>query len=184
MKAVEGRVVRTDAKVCHVELEDGRVLHAALRGALFEKLDGVKNPVAVGDMVLVDLTSEPASLHEVLPRKNRLGRVASGHDPREQILVANVDQLVIIGSMAKPGFSSNRTDRIIAACTDYEIPVLLCLNKTDLVDDEEVAEIAETYEQIPITVLRTSAETGAGVDSLQEALKDKVSVLYGASGAG
>ena len=185
MNVVEGRVVRTDAKVCHVALEPGSPpIQAALRGSLFEDLQGMKNPVAVGDLVKVDVSSEPAALLEILPRRNRLGRIASAHDPREQVLVANVDQLLVIGSLSKPGFSSARTDRILAACADYSIPSVLVINKIDLAEEDEVEEIAATYEQIPIPVLRTCAVDGRGIDELRALLQDKVSVLYGASGAG
>lgn len=182
----EGRVVRTDAKVCHVDV-DGAVVQAAPRGLLFGE-DGErsaqKNPVAVGDFVEVDRSTEPASLVNVLPRRNYLSRTASSHDPREQILVANVDQLFVISSLARPGFSSNRTDRILAACVWHEIPAVLVLNKIDLADPEELASIRATYEAIPVPVLETCAVDGRGVDALRERMKDKVSVFYGASGAG
>lgn len=182
----KGRVVRTDAKVCHVFV-DGRTIQAAPRGALYG--DGSerreqKNPVAVGDDVEVDLASSPASLERVLPRRNQLSRVASSHDPREQVLAANVDQMIVVGSLAKPGFSSNRTDRILAACWWQHIPVKLVLNKTDLADAEEMAAIRETYERIPIDVLPTSAAKGEGIEALRATLAGKTSVVYGASGAG
>ncbi len=183
-RTAQGRVLRTDAKVCHVEV-DGQVVLCAPRGKLFDNLTaGQKNPVAVGDDVIVDLAGDPASIEEVLPRRNSLSRVASSHDPREQILAANVDRLVVIGSLAKPGFSSNRTDRILAACEYEEIPATLVLNKVDLVEEEEVAPIEATYRAIDVPVLRTSAETGEGVDELRELLRGRTTVFYGASGAG
>jgi ribosome biogenesis GTPase len=178
-----GRVVRTDAKVCHV-LVDGRVVQAAPRGKLFEELGGRKNPVSVGDLVRLDLSSDPAGLEEVLPRRNYLGRRASSHDPREQVLVANVDQLLLIGSLARPGFSSNRSDRILAACTWHEIPAVLVLNKTDLARPGELEAIRGSYEKAGVEVLETSATEGLGIDELQQRLRGKVTVFYGASGAG
>jgi ribosome biogenesis GTPase len=177
-----GRVVRTDAKVCHVDLGD-RVVLAAPRGKLFEGLTA-KNPIAVGDRVEVNPESDPASIEAVLPRKNYLGRTASSHDPREQVLVANVDRLFIVGSLRKPGFSSNRTDRILAACVWHQIPVTLILNKMDLARPGEVEAIRETYARAGVDVLETSALTGVGTERLREQLLDKVSVFYGASGAG
>jgi ribosome biogenesis GTPase len=181
-----GRVVRTDAKVCHV-LVEGRVIQAAPRGVLYGQGDTrreQKNPVAVGDEVEVDPASAPAGLERVLPRRNYLSRVASSHDPREQVLAANVDQLLVIGSLAKPGFSSNRTDRILTACWWQHIPARLVLNKIDLVEADEVAAVRETYARIPIDVLPTSVPQGVGLDVLREWLRDKSSVVYGASGAG
>lgn len=178
-----GRVTRVDAKVCHVDIE-GETIQAAPRGSLFEELGERKNPIAVGDLVRVSLSGDPPGIEEVLPRRNYLGRTASSHDPREQVLVANVDRLFIIGSIASPGFSSNRTDRILAACRWHEISAVLVLNKTDLADPEELDAIRDTYESIPIEVLLTCAKDGSGVERLAEALRDKVSVFYGPSGAG
>ena len=178
-----GRVVRVDAKVVVVDLGEETV-QATPRGSLFEDLGGRKNPIAVGDQVELSLDGDPPGVERVLPRRNYLGRTASSHDPREQVLVANVDQLFIIGSVAKPGFSSNRTDRILAACVWHEIPAVLVLNKIDLADEEYVEELRATYEQIPITVLATCAKDGRGVDQLAERMRDCVSVFYGPSGAG
>ena len=180
---LEGRVLRLDAKVCQVDLGD-RVILAAPRGALFEHLDGVKNPIAVGDQVLINPVGDPVHVHEVLPRRNHLSRVASSHDPREQVLFANVDQLLCFGSIKKPKFSSNRADRILAACRYHEIPAVLILNKIDLDKKGLAAEIEATYHAAGVEVLLTSVETGEGVDEVTELLRGKTTALYGASGVG
>ena len=178
-----GRVVRTDAKVCHVDLGD-RVVQAAPRGRLFEDLSEVKNPIAVGDDVLIDLHGDPVSIESVEERRNSLSRTASSHDPREQVLVANVDQLFIISSVGRPGFSSNRTDRILAACVWEEIPAILVINKTDLGREGELEALRATYEQAGVEVVETCALEGTGVEELRERLQGRTSVFYGASGAG
>jgi ribosome biogenesis GTPase len=183
MGVSEGTVVQVDAKQVLVDLA-GEVVPAALRGTLFEDLGTTKNPVAVGDRVRLDKDAEGPAVAEVLPRRNHLSRVASGHDPREQVLVANVDQLLVIGSVRQPGFSSNRTDRILAACEWHEVPTVVVLNKIDLAKRDEAAALEETYASVPVRVLRTSAKTGEGVEDLGELLRDRVSVLYGPSGAG
>lgn len=197
-----GRVVRVDAKVVHVdvpdpiasfaaaaegtELPEVETMLAALRGSLFDDLDGKKNPISVGDLVRLDRDGDQVSVEEVLPRRNYLGRVASSHDPREQVLVANVDQLFMVGSLKNPGFSSNRTDRILAACRWHEIPAVLVFNKADL-DKKNVLmdKYRATYAGIPdLEILVTSTVDGRGIDELKARLKGKVSVLYGPSGAG
>lgn len=183
-----GRVIRTDAKVCHVDV-GGTVIQAAPRGILFatggERTgEEPKNPVAVGDSVEVDVSSSPAGLERVLPRKSWISRVASSHDPREQVLAANVDQLLVIASAKNPLFSSNRVDRILAACAWHEIPATLVLNKIDLVDEDEIERLRATYEKIPVRVIATCALDGRGVEEVHAALAGKVTVLYGASGAG
>jgi len=179
-----GRVVRQDAKVFHVDVE-GRTIQCAPRGKPFYALEAeVKTPVAVGDLVRVDPAGDPASIEAVLPRRNQLSRMASSHDPREQVLVANVDRVFIIGSLRKPGFSSFRTDRILAACEWHEIPAVLVINKVDLAREGEVEGIRTTYRSAGYEVLETNALSGQGVDALRERLAGAVSVFYGPSGAG
>lgn len=175
--------MRTDAKVCHVEI-DGRVVVCALRGKLFEHASSQKNPIAVGDLVRVDLATDPAGLEEVLPRRNWLGRLASSHDPREQVLFANVDRLYAVTSVRKPGFSSNRADRILAACAWYQIPATLVLNKIDLAEPDELERLSATYERAGIPVLQTCALDGRGVRELANELAGRVTALYGGSGVG
>ena len=198
---VLGRVVRVDAKVVHVDVPDPiasfgaaqsmsdvptETLLAAPRGSLFESLEGKKNPISVGDLVRVNPVTDPASVEEVLPRRNYLGRVASSHDPREQVLVANVDQLLMVGALKNPGFSSNRTDRILAACRWHEIPAIIVFNKADLDKKGALMEkYRKTYAGVPdLEILVTSAVDGQGISELAERLKGRVSVLYGPSGAG
>jgi ribosome biogenesis GTPase / thiamine phosphate phosphatase len=180
---LEGLVVRADAKVCHIDAQ-GRILLAAPRGKLFEADRQQKNPIAVGDRVLIDLASDPASIESVLPRRNYLGRTASSHDPREQVLVANIDRVFIVGSIVRPGFSSNRTDRILAACFWHDIPATLVVNKIDLAHPDDLEALRETYADAGVEMLRTCALTGEGIEPLRDQLKDRVSMLYGASGAG
>lgn len=182
---LKGRVVRGDARVYHVEMEaSGETRQVAPRGKLFDRLaKETKNPVTVGDEVLVSLDGDPPGLEEVLPRRNWLPRIASSHDPREQILFSNVDQLFLIASVVSPNFSSNRSDRIFASCKYYEIPCTLVLNKVDLDKKERAQEIRETYEEASIEVLETCATAG-DIGDLRERLRGKTSAFYGASGAG
>ncbi|MFT5289949.1 MAG: ribosome biogenesis GTPase [Planctomycetota bacterium] len=187
-----GTVVRGDARVMHVILDGedgtqraGETRQFAPRGRLFEECPKqVKSPLAVGDRVIVGMEGDPPPVEYVLPRRNYLSRVASSHDPREQILFANVDQLLIVASITKPLFSSNRTDRILAACAYHEIPATLVLNKLDLDRKGDREALVETYRSAGYPVLETTATEGQGAEAFGELLRDKVSVLYGPSGAG
>jgi len=180
---VEGRVVRGDAKAYQVAI-GGEIRTFVPRGKLFdERAADVKNPIAVGDRVRVSLDGEPG-IEEVLPRTNWLPRIASSHDPRAQILLANVDQLFVFGSLAKPTFSSNRADRILAACAYYEIPAALILNKIDLDKDGALRDISRTYEEAGVEVLPLCATDRRGVEAIAARLRGKTSALYGGSGVG
>jgi len=179
-----GRVMRADAKSYLVAIE-GETRSFVPRGKLFDvKDEGDKSPVVVGDMVRVSLDGDPPGVEEVLPRRNYLPRVASSHDPRQQILFANVDQLFLVSSVAKPTFSSNRADRILAACRYHEIPACLILNKLDLDKDDQAREIARTYEEAGVEVIPSCATEGRGLEPLAARMRGKTSAFYGGSGAG
>ena len=87
---------------------------------------------------------------------------------------------------SNPRFSSNRTDRILAACFWHDIPAVLVFNKADLDKKGRFLErYLETYRRVPgLKVLVTSAKTGDGIEEMSAMLKDRVSVFYGPSGAG
>lgn len=181
--ATTGRVLRGDAKSYLVEIA-GETRSFVPRGKLFDSKDEhIKNPVVVGDLVRVSLDGEPG-VEEVLPRRNYLPRVASSHDPRQQILFANVDQLFLVASVAKPTFSSNRADRILAACRYHEIPAHLILNKIDLDKDGQARAIARTYERAGVEVLPLCATEARGLEPLAARMRAKTSAFYGGSGAG
>lgn len=183
---VVGRVVRAEAKLFYVELAGPpeHVRPFAPRGKLFEELPAnVKNPVAVGDRVEVSLEGDPPGVEAVLSRRNWLARVSSSHDPREQILFANVDRLFVIASFAKPTFSSNRADRILAACAYAEIPAVLVLNKADLDQEGIAASLRATYAGAGVDVVETCATSGE-LDRLPALVRGSISVFYGGSGTG
>ncbi|NOT30467.1 MAG: ribosome small subunit-dependent GTPase A, partial [Planctomycetes bacterium] len=81
-------------------------------------------------------------------------------------------------------FSSNRADRILAACRYHEIPAHLILNKLDLDKDDQAREIARTYEQAGVEVLPVCATEARGLEPLAARMRAKTSAFYGGSGAG
>ena len=189
-----GRVLRIDAKQCLVEIE-GETLAVPLAGKLFKKKNRSKRPVAVGDLVRIsfDANSE-ARIEEVLPRKNRLARATAGEGKREQVLVANIDQCLLVSSLRHPPFRPRLVDRILTGCEREGIPALLILNKLDLEQRdqgspaaapfENAACIQTFYEALGYPCLPVSAETGEGMEAFRELLRNKVSVVTGLSGVG
>jgi putative ribosome biogenesis GTPase RsgA len=165
--------MRADAKSYLVAIA-GETRSFVPRGKLFDvKDEGDKSPVVVGDRVRVSLDGDPPGVEEVLPRTNYLPRVASSHDPRQQILFANVDQLFLVSSVAKPTFSSNRADRILTTCRYHEIPACLILNKIDLDKDDQAREIARTYEEAGVEVLFSCATDGRGLEPLAARMRPR-----------
>lgn len=95
--------------------------------------------------------------------------------------VANLDALVVFAANVNPVTEPFLIDRVAAIAGNQEVPVILCLNKTDLDPAEDLGRI---YERAGFPVLRTSAETGAGVEALRAALTGKLTAFTGNSGVG
>lgn len=159
-------------------------------GSLHQRVVAVEDiravdPVAIGDVVRVlDAGDGTGVITAVQPRRSKLARRAAGPRPIEQVIVANVDQVVIICAAAQPAPSWNLVDRYLAAAEASDAPALLCLTKVDLGDRAALREEVATYRALGYPVHLTSAKTGEGVVELAHALRDRLSVLAGKSGAG
>lgn len=146
---------------------------------------GVVDPVAIGDQVsLVEAGDGSGMVVEVLPRRNKLVRRASGRRNLEQTIVANVDQVVPVFAVAEPSPVWEMLDRYLAASEAQQIPPLICITKTDLPGPGDLAETLDDYRRVGYRVVETSIRNGAGIDTLRDALRGRVSVLVGKSGVG
>ncbi|HEX5416898.1 MAG TPA: ribosome small subunit-dependent GTPase A [Chloroflexota bacterium] len=143
------------------------------------------DPIAIGDRVAyIEGEGGTGQILEVLPRVNKLARRAAGRKPIEQVIVANVDQVVLVFSAAQPALQWTLLDRYLATVELHELTPTICITKTDLVDRAELeAELAD-YRRIGYPVVLTSAVTGDGIPEFRSLLRDRVSVLVGKSGVG
>jgi ribosome biogenesis GTPase / thiamine phosphate phosphatase len=163
----------------------------AQRVRAVERLD-VMEPVAIGDRVRFQPmhssgTSVPEGvIEEVLPRTRELARqaVTTGTVPVGQVLVANLDQVVLVFAAADPFPSPGLIDRFLVSCESRALPVVLCINKVDLGIDEALAHDLEVYVRAGYPVLLVSAATGQGLDELREVVRGKISAFVGPSGVG
>jgi ribosome biogenesis GTPase len=146
-----------------------------------------QDPVAIGDQVLFGPMGEGGGLiTEVLPRRNALSRPAAGDRPLEQVIVANVDQVVAVFSAAQPSPKWELLDRYVVAAEAAGVPTLLAVTKLDLLPDSDEwlqAEV-DNYQRLGYRAILSSIVTGAGLDELAAALRGRVSVFVGKSGVG
>lgn len=144
----------------------------------------VVDPVSVGDEVRFVLAEDgSAMITEVLPRRNKLARIAAGAKPLEQVIAANVDQVVIVFAAAQPAPKWNLLDRYLVSTESSGLPALVCITKLDLAEDGLQDEVM-LYRRIGYRVLVTSTVTGEGIREFSDALKGQASVLVGKSGVG
>jgi ribosome biogenesis GTPase len=146
------------------------------------------DPVAIGDAVHFVETPDDRDegmIVEVLPRRNTFSRPAAGHKPIEQVIVANVDQVMPVFAARDPKPKWRQLDRYIAAAEFAGVPSVICINKIDLArTEDDIDEIAALYEHIGYRVLLTSATTGEGLDAFTKALRGRVTAMTGRSGVG
>jgi len=142
------------------------------------------DPVAVGDFVsFVDAGDGTGMIARVEPRRSKFSRRASGPKPIEQVIVANVDQIVPVFAAAQPALKWNMLDRYLVDAESVEIPAIICITKMDLAEDGFERDL-RTYGQIGYEVVRTSAVTGEGISRIKDVLANKTTVLVGKSGVG
>ncbi len=140
--------------------------------------------ISVGDRVRVTrIDAKNGVIEEALPRRNKMSR-GSAETGNEQIMLANLDQAIIVFAAREPEPHFGMLDRYLAIAEHNHVTPILCLNKMDLGCPKEVVEAAKLYARLGYRVLGTSTITGEGLDTLTELLQEKTSLLTGPSGVG
>jgi ribosome biogenesis GTPase / thiamine phosphate phosphatase len=148
--------------------------------------------VAVGDWVTISLATDGTAVIEtVAERHSTLARTRTSardfrrmQEDREQVLVANPDQVVFVFSVKKPSPSLRKLDRFLVVAEMNHLSAIVCANKVDLAAPGEAQALFQVYAAIGYQVIYTSAKSGEGLDELRTCLQGKISVLTGSSGVG
>ena len=180
-----GRVLSVHGLASTVEDDQGRTCQCATRRLLKTLSTDLRHVVAVGDRVLfrpVENSDPPEGVIErVEPRYGSICRTSRG---RQQIIVTNVDQLLIISSAAEPRLKPNLIDRLLITAEKGRVRPVVCINKVDLVEPATLQRLVGVYSQMGYKVLILSAKTGFGVQRFRQLLKGWESVVAGQSGVG
>jgi ribosome biogenesis GTPase len=183
-----GTVLRARSGFYSVDTPEG-VIEAQLRGRVKREWLAT-DLVVIGDRVRVTLLGDGrGAIEEVEPRRTRFSRRKpdpSGRDRawREDVLVANVDQVLIVFACARPEPNLRRIDRFLVVAEASEIAVVLVANKVDLIEPDAARLLFAPYEELGYGLLYTSAKSGDGLDALRASLAGRISVFTGPSGVG
>jgi ribosome biogenesis GTPase len=148
--------------------------------------------IAVGDYVEFEMNKDLTGvITKIDKRRNHLSRKlpkvrgASYRGERlEQVVAANIDNVIIITSVTSPEFNNRVLDRFLAAAESSNLKVIIVMNKIDLDESVISAEWKNLYEGIGYKFILTSAETNVGISSLKEELRDAKNLFWGHSGVG
>ena len=184
-----GRVIKSTGSWYDVRDDAGQVVLCRLRGKI--RLDGLRttNPVAVGDIVNFEKErdKETCVIDKILPRSNVIVRKSVNLSKDSHIIAANVDQAILVATIAQPRTSTGFIDRFTVTAEAYHIPVVIVFNKCDIYDDGQMAiaeELMKVYNNIGYQSFMVSAKTGENCDRLECVMKNKISMFSGHSGVG
>jgi ribosome biogenesis GTPase / thiamine phosphate phosphatase len=183
---MKGLVMRSTGSFYDVLAEDGKRYNCRVRGKI--RLEGIKetNPVAVGDYVMFDFDEQFGSITKILPRENHILRQSIKKTGHAHVLAANIDQALLVVTLAFPRTSLGFIDRFLVTAESFRIPQVLVFNKRDLLGDEElntVLELMNMYRKIGVTCFSVSAKE-TDVEEVKRILDHKVTLVAGHSGVG
>lgn len=177
---------------CLVRLEDGTLAKARARGKLMGPRKALGNAVVVGDQASLEaVEAASGELGEwqvtgVSPRRNAFSRRATGRRGAEQVVAANLDQIVHVTAIADPPFSPGLADRVLCQAEHAGIPARLVVNKVDLGDRDRsfAGAILEDYARAGYLGHAVSGKNGEGLEDLLGACRGRRTLFVGHSGVG
>lgn len=184
-------VIRSTGLWYDLLTDEGQNFRGRLRGKM--KIQGIKmtNPVAVGDRVRISPENEAEQtvvIEEILPRQNYIIRKSTHKKEHGHIIAANIDQAVLIATLAMPRTSFGFIDRFLVSAESFGIPVCIVFNKIDLFDPEDLEylqEVRQMYEKIGYQTFAVSLEQESGqLPELIAVLQEKTTLVAGHSGVG
>ena len=181
-----GRVIAEHKERYIVKTENGEY-EAEITGNLrFTAKSRIDFP-AVGDWVALTTYDAAFSvIHKILPRQSMITRQAVGQFGEIQIIATNIDYAFLIQAVDRD-FNINRLERYLTICYSAKVKPIIVLTKTDLIDQQKIAEITDSIKQRikDVAVFAISNETQDGYEALKMNIeKGKTYCMLGSSGVG
>ena len=184
---MKGLVIKTTGTSYGVYFPDGTTADCHVKGNF--RIRGIRstNPVAIGDHVEVTQNEDGTNwITELYDRKNYIVRRSTNLSYASHILAANVDMAALIVTINHPVTSTTFIDRFLATCEAYRVPACLIFNKIDLLNEQELQELAslrQLYESLNYPTYAISALT-LQQSELTELFQNRITLLSGNSGVG
>ena len=179
---MEGLVLRSINNIYTVRTSEGQQYSCRIKGKHLNTSVEEYNPIVVGDHV--EFTPSGTEEGLVTERKERNSFFSRWNAKKQlnQTVCANMDVVVCVCSIESPPFRPRFIDRVLACCRN--VPVIIVLNKCDILLTEAEAERFNLYKKLGYETLAVSATTGENVDKLVAKLQGKTAAFVGQSGVG
>lgn len=179
--AWRGQVLHVHGLESIVRADDGRLVRCTMRRVLRTVATDQRHPLAAGDWVRVRDGGDEGTIQSIEPRRSSLCRDSRG---RRHVIVANVDQVIVVGSAAQPGLKPGLIDRLLVAAESAGIRPIVCINKADLAPAGSLVPLAGVFARMGYPVIICSTVTGMGIARLAAELPGRVTAVVGQSGVG
>lgn len=166
---MEGKIIKGIGGFYYIKTEEG-IIECKARGKFRHK---DMKPM-VGDNVTIKVEKGKGVIEEIHERTSELIRPT----------VSNVTLAFVVFAIKNPDLNFDLLNRFLILCESNNIEAIVCLNKVDLVSEEEREEIKKKITDIGYEVLFINAREGIGIDELRRRMDGNITVLCGPSGAG
>lgn len=166
---MEGKIIKGIGGFYYIKTAEG-IIECKARGKFRHK----EMKPMVGDDVTIKVEKGKGVIEHIHERSSELIRPT----------VSNVTLAFVVFAIKNPDLNFDLLNRFLILCESNNIEAVVCLNKVDLVSEEEREEIKNKITDIGYEVLFINAKEGIGVEDLREKMEGNVTVLCGPSGAG
>ncbi len=182
---LDGVVMQGTGGIWQVRTDDGVLFDVSLRGRLKHEAHGSLK-LAVGDRVTIDRVADSDSwaIDRIHPRRSKLARRAPAGARGERIIVANLDQVLVVFAAARPEPHPRMLDRFLVIAEANGLAARIIINKIDLVDPSTIRERFDEFVKAGYPLHLVSVVTGEGLEDLRDEVAGKDSALTGPSGVG
>ncbi len=177
LSTVLGTVLAVQANFYQVRLEESRDAIQELLCTRRSRLKKIGQKVMVGDRVIVeepDWAGGRGAISQVLPRQTELDRPP----------IANANQILLVFALADPPLDPYQLSKFLVKAESTDLDVCLCLNKSDLVSEEQLQQWRDRLHEWGYQPIFISVHVRMGMEELQAQLNDKITVFAGLSGVG
>lgn len=186
---MQGVVIKSTGS-WYTVLSEGSIIECRIKGVFRIKDIKTTNPIAVGDNVDFEMEADGRGvIHAIADRKNYIIRKSINLSKQSHILAANVDQAMLVVTLAFPRTSAGFIDRFLLTAEAYHIPTKIIFNKVDLFLKDgnlmkELNDFIAVYEKIGYLCYKVSATESIDIEMLRNLTKDKTTLIAGHSGVG
>lgn len=170
---MQGKIIKGIAGFYYVHIVHSGIYECKAKGVFRNK----KIKPLVGDDVEIEILDEEKKLgniSNIFMRKNELIRPA----------VANIDQAIVVFAIADPMPNLNLLDRFLVMMERSDIQTIICFNKVDLVNEDEVLKYKDIYVNAGYHVIFTSTMMNMGIRDVFRLISGKTTAFAGPSGVG